>query len=93
LKNNKNIFLSIITETVAGPSGYPLVGNLLGLDKKCPHVTLESWARQYGGLCQVSITGEDWIIPATYEAHYEILVTKAQAFGDRHKTFRLEVCI
>jgi hypothetical protein len=74
-----------------GPSGWPIVGSTLDIDVNYSHLTLEKWARQYGGLYQVNIAGDKWVVPAKYEYIHEVLVDKAHAFAGRFKTFRVTV--
>jgi hypothetical protein len=74
-----------------GPSGWPIIGSTLDVDVNYSHLTLEKWARQYGGLYQVKIAGDKWVVPAKYEYIHEVLVDKAHAFAGRFKTFRVTV--
>lgn len=80
-----------VVARIPGPPALPLIGNLLGLDIQHPHLTLQQWGEQYGGICQVRIGGEDWIVPVTYDIVREMLVTKAFAFGGRQKSFSIKV--
>jgi hypothetical protein len=76
---------------IPGPPAWPLVGNMLSFDSQRPHLSLQHWGEQYGGICQVRIRGNDLIVPVTYDIVHEMLVTKAFAFGGRSNSFSLKV--
>ena len=70
-----------------GPAGWPLVGNLLQLDKNYPHFTLEKWAKQYGPVFSVKMCTATWVIVSGYEELQEMLVSNGRAFAGRYSQF------
>lgn len=68
--------------TLAGPKGYPYVGNLfqLGPDHA---LTYEQWAKKYGPVYQVRLGTLPVVVVNTVEAAKKLLVDQGQLYLDR----------
>ncbi|XP_059644847.1 geraniol 8-hydroxylase-like [Cornus florida] len=65
-----------------GPTGLPIVGNLLQLGKK-PHQTMANWAKHYGPLMTLRFGLVTTIVASSAELAKEILQTHDKTFSDR----------
>lgn len=79
--------------TIPGPRGLPIIGSLLDFDVRFNHISLAKFAKQYGGLCQVKLGSQKWVVSAKYDYVREALITRGQALGGRNRTYRLQVSI
>lgn len=70
-----------------GPQGWPLLGNVVQLDKERPDRTIETWRRQYGPVYAVHMFTTPWVIVSGYEQLHDMLVTRGRAFAGRDMTF------
>lgn len=64
-----------------GPSGLPLLGNLLQLDPPRLHLTLERWVAEYGPLYRLRLGGQQVVVVADSQPIFALL-------RDRPGTFR-----
>ncbi|XP_008301338.1 cytochrome P450 2Y3 [Stegastes partitus] len=66
-----------------GPSGLPLIGNLLQLDKRAPFKTLLKLSETYGPVMTVYLGPQRAVFLVGYEAVKEALVDQAEDFTGR----------
>uniref|UniRef100_UPI0037E7D261 cytochrome P450 2Y3 n=1 Tax=Semicossyphus pulcher TaxID=241346 RepID=UPI0037E7D261 len=66
-----------------GPSGLPVIGNLLQLDKKAPFKTLRKLSESYGPVITVYLGRQRVVVLVGYEAVKEALVDQADDFTGR----------
>ncbi|MBW8833392.1 MAG: cytochrome P450, partial [Burkholderiales bacterium] len=64
-----------------GPSGLPLLGNLLQIDRERLHQKAEQWSREYGEAYRFRITSREFVVMSNPEAVATIL-------RDRHEGFQ-----
>ena len=75
-------------DTIPGPPGWPLIGNLLQLTSGKIYLLFAEWTKTYGSVFQLHIGKERIVVVNDYEAIYEVLVTKGEDFGGRKPGFR-----
>ena len=63
-----------------GPSGWPVVGSLLQLDRARPHQTVERWCAQYGDLFQMRLGPAPFLVVGDHEAISAILRDRPDGF-------------
>ena len=73
-----------------GQRGISLLGNLLQLDFKAPHIQLSRSAEQYGGMFTINMKGRNCVVVSNYDLLYEMLVQRGIDFANRPDTFRLD---
>jgi cytochrome P450 family 2 subfamily D len=73
---------------LSGPQTWPFVGNLLQLDFNRPDITMEEWGKKHNGLYRMRVFSTDIVVATSYDAVYEILVSKGKSFAGRGKPFR-----
>uniref|UniRef100_UPI0009B49FB6 cytochrome P450 2K4-like n=1 Tax=Monopterus albus TaxID=43700 RepID=UPI0009B49FB6 len=66
-----------------GPRPLPLLGNLLQLDLKKPHITLLQLSKKYGSVFTVYLGQKKVVVLAGYKTVKEALVNHAEEFGER----------
>nr|XP_046245805.1 cytochrome P450 2F5-like [Scatophagus argus] len=66
-----------------GPSGLPLIGNLLQLDKRAPFKTLLKLSESYGPVLTVYLGPQRTVVLVGYDAVKEALVDQADDFTGR----------
>ena len=71
-----------------GPRGWPVVGNLLQLDRDRVHATVEQWALQYGPLFQIKLGATRFLVVADHQAIAGMLRDRPEGF---RRPPRLEV--
>ena len=71
-----------------GPRGWPVVGNLLQLDRDRVHATVEQWAQQYGPLFQIKLGPTRFLVVAEHQAIAAMLRDRPEGF---RRPPRLEV--
>ena len=74
-----------------GPVGWPVVGNYFQMNRSRLDVTMEKWSKKYGPVYAIKIFNTSFVIATSYEAVYEILVSKGYSFSGRGKPFRRKV--
>jgi cytochrome P450 len=70
-----------------GPRGWPLVGNLLQIDRQRLHQHLEQWAEQYGEIYRIRLATRNFVIVSNPEAVAAALRDRPDGFD---RTPRLE---
>ena len=63
-----------------GPRGWPLVGNLMQLDRSGVHRTVEHWAEQFGPLFKIRLGPTPFLVVAGHEAIAAILRDRPDGF-------------
>jgi len=63
-----------------GPRGWPVVGNLLQLDRARVHHTVERWAQQFGPLFRIQLGPTPFLVVADHEAIAAILRDRPDGF-------------
>jgi cytochrome P450 len=63
-----------------GPSGWPVVGNLLQLDRARPHQMVERWCGKYGPLFQMTLGPTPFLVVGDHEAIGAILRDRPDGF-------------
>ena len=71
------------------PGALPFLGNVLGFDRKCPHLVLSDWAKKYGDIYRLSLLGEDIVVVSGADLIYQALVSNSQDFAGRPSIFRV----
>ncbi|KAG8445798.1 hypothetical protein GDO86_010547, partial [Hymenochirus boettgeri] len=66
-----------------GPRGWPLIGNLLSIDLKQPHLTYIELSKKYGSVFSIQLGMQKAVILAGYETVKDALVNHADEFGAR----------
>lgn len=66
-----------------GPPTWPIVGNFYQLDSRRPDLSMEEWGRTIGPVYKLRILTTDYVVATSYEAVYELLVTKGKSFAGR----------
>ncbi|XP_041796035.1 cytochrome P450 2F3-like [Chelmon rostratus] len=66
-----------------GPSGLPIIGNLLQMDKKAPFKTLLKLSKSYGPVLTVYLGRQRVVVLVGYDAVKEALVDQADDFSGR----------
>ncbi|XP_051744172.1 cytochrome P450 2K1-like isoform X7 [Ctenopharyngodon idella] len=69
-----------------GPKPLPLLGNLLQLDLKQPHVSLWELSKKYGSVFKVHFGPRKVVVLAGYKTVKQALVNQAEEFGERDIT-------
>ncbi|XP_054477076.1 cytochrome P450 2G1-like [Anoplopoma fimbria] len=77
LKSSKHVCLP------PGPSGLPIIGNLLQMDKKAPFKTMLKLSESYGPVMTVYLGPQCAVILVGYDAVKEALVDQADDFNGR----------
>ncbi|KAM7386913.1 hypothetical protein PAMA_009504 [Pampus argenteus] len=67
-----------------GPKPLPLLGNLLQLDLKSPHITFYKLSKKYGSVFTLYFGPKKVVILAGYKTVKQALVNHAVEFGDRY---------
>lgn len=58
---HKNIAMSL-SNTIAGPKGLPLLGNIKQIKGDSFHLVLENWAKQYGPCYKINLAGKHMLV-------------------------------
>ncbi|KAF9006294.1 cytochrome P450 [Hymenopellis radicata] len=66
-----------------GPSGLPVIGNLLDFPKVYPWLKFTTWAEQYGDIMYLDIAGQGILVLNTIDTVNALLVEKASNYSDR----------
>ncbi|XP_074523687.1 cytochrome P450 2J4-like [Halichoeres trimaculatus] len=66
-----------------GPFSLPLLGHILSMDSKQPHVYFSKLADTYGKVFSVRLGGEKMVVLSGYKAVKEAIITQAENFVDR----------
>ncbi|XP_074523689.1 cytochrome P450 2J4-like [Halichoeres trimaculatus] len=66
-----------------GPFSLPLLGNILTMDSKQPHIYFSKLADTYGNVFSVRLGGEKMVLLSGYKAVKEAIITQAENFVDR----------
>ncbi|KAJ4479616.1 cytochrome P450 [Lentinula edodes] len=66
-----------------GPSGFPIVGNLLQIPTSQPWLVFDQWTKQYGPIFYLNIAGQDTIVLGTHKAAADLLDRRANIYSDR----------
>ncbi|KAH9915125.1 cytochrome P450 [Fomitopsis serialis] len=66
-----------------GPTGVPLLGNLLQLPALRPHPKFLEWASQYGEIFYLKLGGQDVVVLNTAEAADELLSRRSHNYSSR----------
>lgn len=69
--------------TLSGPPTWPFVGNFFQLDKRRPDLSMVEWGRTIGPVYKLTLLNTDYVVATSYEAIYELLVTKGKSFAGR----------
>ncbi|XP_016091433.1 cytochrome P450 2K1-like [Sinocyclocheilus grahami] len=73
-------------EDPPGPKPLPLLGNLLLLDLRQPHVSLCKLSKKYGSVFTVHFGPKKVVVLAGYKTVKQALVNQAEEFGERDIT-------
>ena len=72
------------------PKRLPVLGHLLSF-VKTPHITLTSWAETCGEIYCVQLLNKTVVIVTSYEAAYDVLLTKGKEYAGRAHRFRTDM--
>ncbi|XP_059643413.1 probable (S)-N-methylcoclaurine 3'-hydroxylase isozyme 2 [Cornus florida] len=85
LKHFKSYFLSKSSPPLPpGPTPWPIVGNILQMGEKQPHITLANFAQSYGPLMSLRLGTQIMIIGSSPAAAVEILKTHDRILSARY---------
>jgi hypothetical protein len=72
-----------------GPAGYPIIGNLLQLDKKRPHEQFTAWSKLYGDMFTLNVLGKKLVVLNSTEVIREAFASEpySAVFSGRPPTF------
>eukprot|EP00058_Branchiostoma_floridae_P017177 XP_002602665.1 hypothetical protein BRAFLDRAFT_210347 [Branchiostoma floridae] len=71
----------------------PVLGHLLALDDKAPHLTLTAWRRQYGDVFTIKLGMEDAVVLNGYTAVKDALVDRTELFASRPPRYMFDVLV
>ncbi|HEX2541683.1 MAG TPA: cytochrome P450 [Caldimonas sp.] len=63
-----------------GPRPWPLIGNLLQIDKPIIHAQVEAWGRRYGPLFRIRLGGTDLLVVTDHAAIGSVLRDRPDGF-------------
>ncbi|KAJ7626977.1 cytochrome P450 [Roridomyces roridus] len=66
-----------------GPSGLPVIGNVLDMPSVAEWRTFAEWGRKYGRMCSVTLLGQPIVILNSVSALEEMDTTKGSVFSTR----------
>lgn len=72
------------------PGGIPFIGNVIGFDRKKPHITLSKWSRIYGDVFRIKLFGEEIVVLNSTDAIKEAIFNKGNVTAGRPNIFRLD---
>lgn len=73
-----------------GPRAWPLIGNLLQIDRIDPKNTFVEWHKKYGPVFTVWFGIEPYIMITGYDLMQELFVKRGDEFSDRPYSFLLQ---
>ncbi len=73
-------------DDIPGPKPLPLVGNAFQIDALRAHLAMEAWARQYGPIYQLRMTGRRLIVLSDSAMIEEILRARPETFRRSSRT-------
>jgi len=66
-----------------GPSGWPIIGNLLDMPTGDPWITYSNWAKQYGNITSVELFGRRFIFLNSPKVATDLFDKKGAMYADR----------
>ncbi|KAL0063098.1 hypothetical protein AAF712_010006 [Marasmius tenuissimus] len=66
-----------------GPSGFPLLGNVLDMPSEQEWLTFAQWGEAYGDICSVTVLGQTIVVLNSLKAAVDILDKKSSIYSDR----------
>ncbi|KIK95876.1 hypothetical protein PAXRUDRAFT_826569 [Paxillus rubicundulus Ve08.2h10] len=66
-----------------GPKPFPLLGNVLGLNRDAPYLTYTEWAKTYGDIMYTHILNREIIVLNSEEVAVELLDKRSTKYSDR----------
>ncbi len=77
----ENTFVTSQLDDLPGPSGLPIIGNLLQVRLNRLHLTLEDWAEQYGSIFRIRLgPGNHYIVISDWPTIQRILMQRPDMF-------------
>ena len=76
--------------TIPGPTGLPLLGNLLQLDFHNAHIEIERLMKKYGDIYKMYLFRKPVVVVSGKDVMYELLVKKGKEFSGRVEYIRYE---
>ena len=70
--------------------GWPIIGNLLQIDRKYPYLKFIEWSRKLGPVYALQFFHETWIVVSGYNEVVEMLVTKGNSFAGRGRRIQFD---
>ena len=70
--------------------GIPLIGNVLNVDRKHPHLSLTALARDYGAIYRIRILTREMVIVNSRDLIQEVLQNKDNTLAGRPDFFRIQ---
>ena len=74
---------------IPGPRPWPIVGNVLQMDKDRPYVTMAEWAKKYGNVFLLNLAGKNTIVVTGSKEMKEVLMDKGSDFADHYQSYRM----
>ncbi|KAF9461958.1 cytochrome P450 [Collybia nuda] len=71
------------TSSLPGPSGWPIIGNLLDLNVEYLYATCDKWKKQYGDVFQLSVLGGTMVVIGSADAANELLERRGTKYSGR----------
>ncbi|XP_013380043.1 steroid 17-alpha-hydroxylase/17,20 lyase [Lingula anatina] len=78
-------------KVLCGPTPWPVIGNVLQINLKKPHLTLAKWAREYGDVYAIRLFKQNIIVLSGEESIREALLLRANDFAGRPKLYRTDL--
>ena len=74
-------------------NGWPIIGNLLQVGMQRTELTFTKWSKKLGGVFAVTLLNNSFVILNSFDAIYEVLVTKGDKFAGRpqEKNYRIQL--
>ncbi|KAJ4478124.1 cytochrome P450 [Lentinula aciculospora] len=75
--------LHLRSQLPPGPSGLPIVGNLLQLPTNRPWLIFDKWTKQYGPIFYLNVAGQNIVVLGTHKAAADLLDRRSNIYSDR----------
>uniref|UniRef100_UPI00358FF790 steroid 21-hydroxylase n=1 Tax=Myxine glutinosa TaxID=7769 RepID=UPI00358FF790 len=88
---NKRVATRGVDRLPPGPTGLPLLGNVLELTSSAPHLKLAQLCQRYGPVCRLTLGSQLLVVLGSAKVIREALQKKAADFAGRPQTFTVDM--